>query len=58
MRPAPSAASTLAACFTLLKVRDNPAAADSAGWYKYPAGTVASEADAARLAADGVDIDA
>jgi hypothetical protein len=44
--------------FTLLKVRDNPAASDAAGWYKYPAGTVASEADAARLAADGVDVNA
>jgi hypothetical protein len=40
--------------FTLLKVRDNPAA-DGDAWYKHPQGTVASEAQAADLTADGID---
>ncbi|HTU64029.1 MAG TPA: copper oxidase [Polyangiales bacterium] len=56
--PGPFSYIDMGGMFTLLKVRDNPAAADAAGWYKYPAGTVASEADAARLAADGVDVNA
>jgi hypothetical protein len=56
--PGPFSYIDMGGMFTLLKVRDNPAAADAAGWYKYPTGTVASEADAARLAADGVDVNA
>jgi FtsP/CotA-like multicopper oxidase with cupredoxin domain len=56
--PGPFSYIDMGGMFTLLKVRDNPAAADAAGWYRYPAGTVASEADAARLAADGVDVNA
>jgi hypothetical protein len=56
--PGPFSYIDMGGMFTLLKVRDNPGASDAAGWYKYPAGTVASEADAARLAADGVDVNA
>lgn len=41
--------------FTILKVRDDVASADPKGWYKHPAGTVASRADAVRMRADGVD---
>jgi hypothetical protein len=44
--------------FTLLKVRENPAAEDGSGWYTYPKGTVADRADPARMAADGIDPDA
>ena len=42
--------------FTVLKVRDDPSGPDALGWYKYPEGTVAGPADAARLAADGIDV--
>jgi hypothetical protein len=41
--------------FTVLKVRDNPASEDGSGWYRHPSETVAREATAAELAADGVD---
>ncbi len=41
--------------FTVLKVRDNPAAEDGTGWYQYPRGTVAERAEQARMAADGID---
>ncbi len=44
--------------FTVLKVRDDPSAPESAGWFKHPRGAVAGPADPARLAADGVDVDA
>lgn len=40
--------------FTILKVRDNPEA-DGNAWYKHPEGTVASLAEPADLAADGID---
>jgi hypothetical protein len=41
--------------FTLLKVRDRlPADGADPGWYEHPDGTVASEASAADLAADGI----
>ncbi len=41
--------------FTVLKVRDDPGSADSEGWFRHPEGTVAGPADAARLAADGIE---
>ena len=41
--------------FTVLKVRNDPDAADAQGWYQYPAGSVAASADPARMAADGID---
>jgi FtsP/CotA-like multicopper oxidase with cupredoxin domain len=44
--------------FTVLKVRDNPEAADPAGWFVHPKGSVAGPADAARMRADGVDPEA
>jgi hypothetical protein len=40
--------------FTSLKVRDEPAKADPAGWYVHPAGTVAELAEPSRMAADGI----
>ena len=56
--PGPFSYIDMGGMFTVLKVRDNPTVSDAVGWYKNPPGTVASEADAARLAADGVDVDA
>jgi hypothetical protein len=44
--------------FTMLKVRDRPNDADLTGFYQYPAGSVAERADPARLAADGIDVNA
>jgi hypothetical protein len=41
--------------FTIVKVREKPAASDLAGWYTHPAGTVAERADPARMAEDGID---
>ncbi len=43
--------------FTVLKVRDDPAAADAGGWYEHPRGTVAIPASQGQLAADGIDVD-
>lgn len=53
--PGPFSYIDMGGMFTVLKVRDDPEAADAAGWYRHPAGTVASRADAARLRADGID---
>jgi manganese oxidase len=39
--------------FTIIKVRDRLGQGDP-GWYAHPAGTVAREATAAELAADGI----
>ncbi len=41
--------------FTVLKVRERPDEADPNGWYENPAGTVATRADAASMARDGID---
>ncbi len=40
--------------FTILKVRENPDAADASGWYQHPPGTVAQAADPAKMRADGI----
>jgi hypothetical protein len=42
--------------FTVLKVRDDPNAADPKAWYSHPTGTVPGRADAARMQADGVKV--
>ncbi len=42
--------------FTILKVRDQLTEASAAAWYTHPAGTVAGEASAAELAADGIKV--
>ncbi|MEY4579535.1 MAG: multicopper oxidase, partial [Pseudomonadota bacterium] len=54
--PGPFGYIDMGGMFTVLKVRDNPQSPDAMGWYQYPAGSVASVADAARLAADGIDV--
>jgi hypothetical protein len=40
--------------FTVLKVREDPARADPAGWYAHPKGSVAGPADPERMRADGI----
>jgi FtsP/CotA-like multicopper oxidase with cupredoxin domain len=43
---------------TVLKVRDEPDAADPAGWYEQPEGTRPARAETAALTRDGIDVDA
>ena len=52
--PGPFSYIDMGGMFTVLKVRDDPAAAPNA-WYRHPAGTVAGPANTARMAADGID---
>ena len=42
--------------FTVLKVRDGITSYDDPGWYDAPAGTLAAQASAEELAADGIEI--
>jgi FtsP/CotA-like multicopper oxidase with cupredoxin domain len=42
--------------FTIVKVRKKLTAANAAGWYEHPAGTVASAASEADLAQDGIKV--
>lgn len=56
--PGPFGYIDMGGMFTVLKVRDDPSGPDAMGWYKYPAGTVAREADPTRLAEDGIDLTA
>jgi FtsP/CotA-like multicopper oxidase with cupredoxin domain len=56
--PGPFSTIDMGGMFTILKVRDNPARADPAGWYQHPDGTVAGPANAERMRADGIDPDA
>jgi hypothetical protein len=43
--------------FTILKVRDKLDGDTEPGWYDHPKGTVAAEATAAELRADGIETD-
>ena len=54
--PGPHSYIDMGGMFTVLKVRDDVATADPAGWYQAPAGTVPAAADEARLRADGIDV--
>jgi manganese oxidase len=42
---------------TILKVRENPDAADPAAWYQHPEGAVSVKADPARMRIDGLNVD-
>lgn len=53
--PGPFSPIDMGGMFTILKVRDNPAAEDGKGWYVHPKGSVADKADLAMMKADGVD---
>jgi len=55
--PGPFSSIDMGGMFTILKVRDNPAAEDGKGWYVHPRGTVADKADLTQMKADGVDPD-
>ena len=55
--PGPFSSIDMGGMFTILKVRDNPAAEDGKGWYAHPKGTVADKANLAQMQADGVDPD-
>jgi manganese oxidase len=52
--PGPFSYVDMGGMFTVLKVRDDPDAADPDGWFEHPPGTVAHRADPAALAADGI----
>ncbi len=54
--PGPFGPIEMGGMFTVLEVRDDPSRPDPEGGYAHPRGTVAGPADAARLAADGVDV--
>jgi FtsP/CotA-like multicopper oxidase with cupredoxin domain len=54
--PGPFGYIDMGGMFTILKVRERPSEADLHGWYRHPEGSVASLADPARLAADGIDV--
>jgi manganese oxidase len=55
--PGPFSSIDMGGMFTILKVRDNPAAEDGKGWYVHPRGTVADKADLTQMKADGFDPD-
>ncbi len=54
--PAPFGYFDMGGMFTLLKVRDDLKSYEDPGWYVHPKGTVAEEAEAAQLAADGIEL--
>lgn len=53
--PGPFGTIDMGGMFTVLKVRDNPDAADPLGWYAHPARTVPGPADPAQRQADGIE---
>jgi manganese oxidase len=56
--PGPFGYIEMGGMFTVLKVRDTPREEDRSSWYSYPEGSVAGPADPAKLAADGIDVNA
>ncbi|MFT3925243.1 MAG: copper oxidase [Myxococcales bacterium] len=54
--PGPFGYIDMGGMFTFLKVRDKLTPEDLTGFYRYPEGSVATKADPARLAADGIDV--
>lgn len=53
--PGPFSYIDMGGMVTVVKVREDPARADPAGWYQHPRGQVAEQATAAELRAAGVD---
>lgn len=53
--PGPLGVIDMGGMVTILKIRDEPSAADITGFYQHPAGTLAGTADPEQLAADGID---
>jgi hypothetical protein len=54
--PGPHGTIDMGGMFTVLKVREGLTSYDDPGWYQPPPGTLAREATADELAADGVEI--
>jgi hypothetical protein len=52
--PGPFGYIDMGGMFTIIKVRENPKAADLTGWYKHPHGTVAHQANPQQMAKDGI----
>lgn len=52
----PFGAIDMGGMFTILKVREGITSYDDPGWYQHPAGTVADEASAGELRADGIEV--
>ena len=52
--PGPFGYIDMGGMFTVLKVREDPDAADPAAWYSHPKGSVAGPADPERMRADGI----
>jgi FtsP/CotA-like multicopper oxidase with cupredoxin domain len=48
---------TMGGMFTILKVREELEGDGDPGWYRYPEGTVATNATTAELARDGIEVD-
>lgn len=55
--PGPFGTIDMGGMVTVIKVRENPEAADRDGWYEHPPGTVAATADPDRMCADGIVIE-
>jgi hypothetical protein len=47
---------TMGGMFTIVKVRESLSGDGDPGWYKHPAGTVASKASADELSRDGIQV--
>jgi hypothetical protein len=56
-KPGPFSYLGVGGMFTMLKVRDKLDGDTDPGWYDHPKGTVAAEATAAELRADGIETD-
>jgi FtsP/CotA-like multicopper oxidase with cupredoxin domain len=54
--PGPFGYIDMGGMFTILKVREDPAHADPAGWYDQPNRPLAARADPAHMAEDGIDL--
>jgi hypothetical protein len=54
--PGPFGYIDMGGMFTIVKVREGITSYEDPGWYRNPAGTVASRATAAELRADGIKV--
>jgi hypothetical protein len=54
--PGPFSYIDMGGMFTIIKIRDGITSYEDPGWYRHPAGTVAEQASAAELRADGIKV--
>jgi hypothetical protein len=54
--PGPFSYIDMGGMFTIVKVREGITSYEDPGWYRHPAGTVADQATAAQLRADGIKV--